>query len=290
MLTRIIETACGPVEYTTVGTGEPLLYFHGTGITGEVMAPIERPLSDDGFQLIFLNRPGYGQTPLASNRSAVDCARVATALLDALGLARVSVMGSSGGAAFAATFALRHPLRTKALVLLCPQLHRWDETRWLPMTSRWTLPLLKRNWLRRILLALYRLQLPRLSASQFLKHESGARYADVASDALAQELCAQTLAAMVNGTKHPGFENDFLIFTNEDIVRAEDSLNVPTLIIHDEADPLASIDHVRWFADRFPQCETVAVRAAGHLIWVGPEAGMMHKSRVRFLRENQKSG
>jgi pimeloyl-ACP methyl ester carboxylesterase len=40
-------------------------------------------------------------------------------------------MGSSVGAAFAVSFAVKHPDRAKSLVLLCPQLHRWDHKRWL---------------------------------------------------------------------------------------------------------------------------------------------------------------
>src|SRR5262245_51969805 len=109
MLTRVIETGCGPVEYSEAGTGEPVLYFHGTGVTGDVMLTVERRMTEDGFRLVVPNRPGYGKTPLSPHRSAADCANVAAALLDSLGLRRVGVMGSSGGAAFALSFAINHP-------------------------------------------------------------------------------------------------------------------------------------------------------------------------------------
>jgi hypothetical protein len=101
MLTETIDTACGPVEYTDVGTGEVILYFHGTGLTGDAMVPIELPLVESGFRLIVPNRPGYGSTPLSKHRSASDCADVAAALLDALNIDIANVMGSSGGGAFA---------------------------------------------------------------------------------------------------------------------------------------------------------------------------------------------
>src|SRR5215831_16618192 len=123
MLTKVVETDCGPVEYSEDGTGDPVLYFHGTGVTGDVMLTVESSLID-GFRLIVPNRPGYGKTPLSPHHSAAGCARVAVALLDSLGLADVSVMGSSGGAAFAASFAINQPERARSLVLLCPQLHR----------------------------------------------------------------------------------------------------------------------------------------------------------------------
>ena len=286
MFTKVIDTQRGPVEYTDAGAGEPILYFHGTGVTGDVMAAIEARLSEDDFRLIIPNRPGYGKTPLSSHNSANDCADVAAALLDRLGLNAVSVMGSSGGAAFAVAFAVKHSGRAKSLVLLCPQLHRWDHKRWLPVTSRWTLPFLKRTWLRKLLLGLYRFHLPRMSVQQFLKTEAGDRFADVAGDPAAQRLCQTTLAALAQGTKYAGFENDLLVFTNEDIMGADSSLQTPTLVIHDVKDPMAPVDHVDWFAAHVPGCERVCVHTAGHLIWVGPDADRMHARRVRFLKDH----
>jgi pimeloyl-ACP methyl ester carboxylesterase len=288
MLTQIVETSCGRVEYSEAGTGDPILYFHGTGVTGDAMMSVESPLIDDGFRLIIPNRPGYGRTPLSPHRSAADCARLSAALLDSLGIARVSVMGSSGGAAFAASFAASFPLRTRSLVLLCPQVHRWDHKRWLPTTSRWTLPLLRRMLLRKLLVKLYRIALRRMTVAQFLKTEAGDRYPEVAGDPACQTLCEKTLAAMAHGVWAEGFENDFVVFTSEDIIGADGSLQLPALVLHDEMDPMAPVDHVAWFVAKCSQCETVSVRAAGHLIWVGPGAEVMHRARVHFLREHAK--
>ncbi len=77
MITEVVETRCGPVEYSEAGAGDPVLYFHGTGVTGDVMLSVESPLIDDGFRLIAPNRPGYGRTPLSPHRSAAGCAGVA---------------------------------------------------------------------------------------------------------------------------------------------------------------------------------------------------------------------
>jgi pimeloyl-ACP methyl ester carboxylesterase len=286
VLTKVIETRCGPVEYAEAGTGDPVLYFHGTGVTGDVMVTVESPLIDDGFRLIVPNRPGYGKTPLSPHRSADGCANVAAALLDALGLTSVGVMGSSGGATFAMSFAVNHPVRAKSLVLLCPQVHRWDHKRWLPATSRWTLPLLKRPFLRALLLKSYRILARRMTVAQFLKAEAGDRYPEVAGDPKSQTLCERTLAAMVEGTKHAGFENDFVVFVSEDVLGPGSSLQTPTLVVHDVKDPSAPVGHVEWFVSQCRNCERVSVHAAGHLIWVGPDADVMHQTRVRFLKEH----
>lgn len=60
----------------------------------------------------------------------------------------------------------------------------------------------------------------------------------------------------------------------------------PTLILHDASDPMAPEGHVAWLVAKCPRCETIAIHAAGHLVWVGPGAEVMHKARVRFLREH----
>ena len=288
MFTKVVQTRCGPVEYSEDGTGDPILYFHGAGVTGDVMVTVESPLVDDGFRLIVPNRPGYGKTPLPPHDSAAGCARVAAALLDSLGIAHVGVMGSSGGAALAASFAVHYPARAKSLVLLCPQLHRWDDKRWLPRTSRWTLPLLRRPLLRTVLLKLYRVQLRRMTAAQFLKAEAGGRYPDVAGEPASQALCETALAAMREGVKCAGFENDFAVFTGEDVLGPGGSIQTPTLVIHDAEDPMAPADHVDWFVSKCQNCERLSVHAAGHLIWVGPDVDVMHQTRVRFLKEHAK--
>lgn len=252
------------------------------------MVAVESPMIDDGFRLIVPNRPGYGRTPLSPHHSAASCASLAAALLDFLGVASASVIGSSGGAAFAASFAVNHPLRTKSLVLLCPQVHRWDHKRWLPTTSRWTLPLLKRPFLRKLLLKFYRILLRRMTVAQFLKTEAGDRYLDVAGDPATKTLCERTLAAMAQGMEYAGFENDFVVFISEDIIGPDSLMHTPALVIHDVKDPSAPVDHVDWFVSKCPKCERVSVRAAGHLIWVGPDAEVMHQARVRFLKEHAK--
>jgi pimeloyl-ACP methyl ester carboxylesterase len=204
--------------------------------------------------------------------------------LDALGVERVNVMGSSGGSAFALAFALHQPSCTKSLVLLCPQLHRWDAVEWLPINSRWTLPLLKRPLFRQALLILYRLQLPRMRVDQFLKMEAGDRYLDVKNDTATKRLCESSLTAMCSGIRHPGFENDIRIFAEEEIMDGSRTLHSPTMVLYDKSDPMAPAAHVDWLVSLVSHCVCVEVRTAGHLIWVGPDADLAHQSRVQFLQ------
>ena len=148
--------------------------------------------------------------------------------------------------------------------------------------------MLRRPLLRKLLLKLYRVLLRRMTVAQFLKTEAGGRYPEVSRDPSCRALGEKTLAAMADGVRCAGFENDFVVFTNEDVIGPDGSMHIPTLIIHDVMDPIAPEDHVAWLVAKCRQCKTVPVRAAGHLIWVGPGADDMHRARVRFLREPER--
>jgi len=126
-----------------------------------------------------------------------------------------------------------------------------------------------------------------MAVAKYLKMETGERYAEVADDPAAKKLCEETLVAMSAGTRCPGFENDLLVFRDEEILPETNGnpIQAPTLVLHDPLDPMAPVDHVEWFASRVPHCETVSLRLGGHLVWCGPEADRMHQTRVAFLKK-----
>lgn len=284
--TQMAETARGPVEYCVAGEGEVILYFHGTGGTCDGMMPFEDELARDGFRLVMPNRPGYGNTPLASNTSVTDCSDVAAALLDTLSIERVGVMGSSGGGTFALSFALTHPDRCNSLTLLCPQIHRWSSKEWMPHSGRWSLPFLKVSMLRKLLMAGYRFQFSKITAAQFLKLEAGARYESVKNDQRALEVAAGSIELMTRGVMFPGFENDMRIFVSEDVFAEGDTLQPPSMVIHDAVDPMAPVAQIDWFCSLVPSCQRVNVETAGHLVWAGRDAELVHESRLQFLRDS----
>lgn len=284
--TQMAATARGAVEYCVAGDGEVVLYFHGTGGTCDGMMPFEEGLARDGFRLVMPNRPGYGSTSLASNTSVTDCSNVSAALLDTLGIERVGVMGSSGGGTFALSFALTHPDRCNSLTLLCPQIHRWSSKEWMPHSGRWTLPFLRVSILRKLLMAGYRAQFSKITAAQFLKMEAGARYESIRSDQHALKVAAGSIELMKKGVMFPGFENDMRIFVTEDVFAKGNTLQPPSMVIHDVVDPMAPVAQIDWFCNLVPSCQRVNVETAGHLVWAGRDAELVHESRVRFLRDS----
>lgn len=116
----VTQTARGAVEHVTLGTGKPLLALHG-GMGGRDQSLIlARALIGDGsdYRVIAVSRPGYLGTPQASGVSPAEQADLFAALLDTLGVERATVAAVSAGGPSAVEFALRHPDRCAALILV----------------------------------------------------------------------------------------------------------------------------------------------------------------------------
>lgn len=118
---QLAQTARGPVEYGREGEGEPVLAIHGAGggfdqglfVGGETFGP--------GYDIVAPSRFGYLGAAVPADASHAAQADAHAALLDSLDVGRAIVMGVSAGAPSAIEFALRHPARTAALVLLVPR-------------------------------------------------------------------------------------------------------------------------------------------------------------------------
>ncbi|MCC6994621.1 MAG: alpha/beta fold hydrolase [Deltaproteobacteria bacterium] len=113
-----ISTARGLVEYASAGQGPTVLALHGAMGGWDQSMILARTLDLTRFRAVALSRPGYLGTALAAGRSADQQADLYAATLDALGLERVAVLAVSGGGPSALRFALRHPARCWALVLV----------------------------------------------------------------------------------------------------------------------------------------------------------------------------
>ena len=121
---RIVATRCGPVEVAETGSGPALLVVHGAGGGFDQGMGAGAELAARGLHVVAPSRFGYLRTPLPADASAEAQADQFACLLDALGIARAAIAGISAGANSAMQFAIRHPERTSALVLLVPAAYR----------------------------------------------------------------------------------------------------------------------------------------------------------------------
>jgi pimeloyl-ACP methyl ester carboxylesterase len=108
------------MEYAVAGSGPALLMIHGTGGGFDQGLLFSKKIATDGVQVIAPSRFGYLRSSFPADHSSEAQADAFVALLDHLKLRRVVVAGGSAGALSAVQFALRHPDRTSALILIVP--------------------------------------------------------------------------------------------------------------------------------------------------------------------------
>ncbi len=114
---RIAETSAGPIEYACGGDGPPVLVIHGASGGYDQGLLIARENFRAGFEIISPSRFGYLRTPFPRDASPAAQADAHAALLDALKLDQVIVLGFSAGGRSAMQLALRHKEKVSALIL-----------------------------------------------------------------------------------------------------------------------------------------------------------------------------
>ncbi len=105
------------------GDGPVILALHGLTATRRYVLHGSRHLERGGYRVIAFDARGHGESSPAPDPAAYEYRYLAAdlaAVLDGQGVERATLVGSSMGAATALAFALAHPGRVAALVLVTP--------------------------------------------------------------------------------------------------------------------------------------------------------------------------
>lgn len=108
------------LAYSDHGDGPVVLFCQGTPGTRLLPPGLIAAALDEGLRLITPDRPGFGRSDPQPGRTLADWAADVAALLDALDLAAVDVIGGSGGGPYAVVTGVELPSRVGAVALLCP--------------------------------------------------------------------------------------------------------------------------------------------------------------------------
>jgi pimeloyl-ACP methyl ester carboxylesterase len=117
---KTLPTSFGAMEYALVGQGKPLLMVHGAEGGFDQSLDMAGELAGQGYELIAPSRFGYLRSTAPAEPTTAMQADAYVELLDRLGVDQVIVVGISAGAWSSLQFAIRHPERCRALVLLGP--------------------------------------------------------------------------------------------------------------------------------------------------------------------------
>ncbi|HUL92695.1 MAG TPA: alpha/beta hydrolase [Burkholderiales bacterium] len=260
---QVVQTPCGPIEYTVAGEGEPVLAVHGAGGGFD---QVGTELAAAGFRLIAMSRFGYLRTPLPADASAAAQADAHACLLDALGIRRAAVFGISAGAPSSMQFALRHPERCTALVLLVPAAFV-PRPRGAPSlkTPPWT-EFVFDTALRSDFLFWAAIKLARetMIGSILATPPEVVEKADAGEQARVAQLLEHILPVSV---RREGLVNDAKVVST--LPRFElERIQAPTLAISTADDRYGTYEPARYTAEHIPGARFVGYPTGGHL-WVG---------------------
>jgi pimeloyl-ACP methyl ester carboxylesterase len=277
---EIVSTACGPIEYGVAGDGPPVLFVHGAGGGYDQGLSFGQALAEAGFKVIAMSRFGYLRTPLPDDASEGAQADAHACLLDALGIARTAVVGGSAGAPSSLQFALRHPHRTDALVLLVPAAYtpRAEGEPAMPAPRGTRLAFetaLESDFL---FWAAIRIA-PRLligailaTPPELVEHASGDERARV--DSILEQILPVSVRRL-------GLLNDAAITSTLSRYELE-RIATPTLVLSVEDDLFGTYAAGRYTADHIPGARFVGYPTGGH-VWVGHQREIAAEI-VAFLR------
>ena len=276
-----------PVEFVREGEGEPVLVVHGSPGGSDQGVALGRFLIRAGLELISPSRPGYLGTPLDAGPEIDAQADRLAGLLDHLGLDRVKLLCWSGGGPSSYRLAARHPERVERLVALSAVsgAYAMHEESW---ADRMMLSTTAGNWTIEVLME----HLPGQAVQATLSEEGDLTKEELREqrDSVLADDNALAFMRELAGTvdyrpdRKAGFENDKRTFAAIASLDLE-SIEVPALLVHGDADTDVPIEQSENAAARLPDSDLLRVDRGTHLCtWAHPEDAAIQARTESFLR------
>jgi len=273
MESNIVPTINGPIEYRLAGNGPVVLVLYGGHCSRDTRLSHER-LAAVGYSVLIPSRPGYDQTPSNVGRTAEEAADAIAALLDLLHIATVYMIGISAAGPTALAFALRHPARTRKLILESAVATEWDEqTKKLSRIGFGRAE--KLTWkIIRIMLKYF----PNFTVKSLVQELTILDINEVMKRMSMDDLTfiKEMIGTFQSGT---GFINDI-----EHRVNDLTNITVPTLVMYSPNDKSVPPKNARRIAAEISTCELYEVPSDTHLIWIGSHANDVWQKRLSFLK------
>lgn len=246
------------VHYKTAGASEPVfILLHGFGASVFSWRKVMEPLGELGFVVAF-DRPAFGLTerPLSwgegdnpyTPEAQVD---LVAGLMDTLDIDTAVLVGNSAGGTVAVNFALAHPERVDALVLVSAAIYRGGGA------PSWIQPLLHTPQVDR---------LGPLLARQ-IEARGDAFLGDAWHDP--SKLTPEERAGYRKPLRVENWDRALWEFTKAsnqpDLTDAVQGITIPSLVISGDDDRIVPVESSVRLADELPNAELVVIPNCGHV-------------------------
>ncbi len=260
---QVADTPCGPIEYAIAGEGPPVLLVHGAAGGFDQGLIIGAPLVKAGYKVIAVSRFGYLRTPLPKDASPAAQADAYACLLDALQIPRAIVLGASAGAPSSLQFALRHPDRCQALVLLVPMVFAPPPDGAIPSKHPQGGPVMMGTVLQSDFLLWLGPKLSRAMVEKTMGTPPAVvEQASPEEQARVKEMMDQILPVE---PRRLGLQNDMKVLGS--LLRYDlEQIAVPALVISDADDLYGTYAPALYTAAHIPKAQFIGYKTGGHMM------------------------
>lgn len=254
--------AAGRIHYRDQGNrrSPPVVLLHGSNASLHTFEPWVRELEDQ-FRIITIDLPGHGLTGEvpSDNYSRQAMVNTVEQITDSLGLDDFALGGNSMGGAVAWRYALKHPEKVNALILINSaggSAASDDESQ--TDSQLWAFSLLRQPW--------FRFFAEKIDPYHLITQGLRAAYnhSSVVNEALIMRYNDLTLRS---GTRH-AIVTRFAQYqpdTDRRSAEAISSLTQPTLIMWGKEDAVIPFAFSSWFESRLSHTTTAYYDGVGHI-------------------------
>jgi pimeloyl-ACP methyl ester carboxylesterase len=290
----VVETEMGPTEYAMIGDSGPVLAFMHGG-PGHYYSAIAyfSDLMGKGFRCLTWSRPGFLRTPLSTGTTPETQADALAALLDALSIDKVAVIGASAGGPPAYQFAIRHPDRTWALVQADGISRAYSPAvNPRPGVETWVYLLGQDSgmWLYNAMFEYAHLGTARqfIGMMSLLDDEQNDELArSVVADATQLDMLGKVFLSMgPNSLLKVGTFNDISNYTDMPPMPLEE-ITAPALIVHGTADGDVPPEDASYAASKIPGAELYWVENGIHVVTLSQDSDVTMNRILEFLNQHK---
>jgi pimeloyl-ACP methyl ester carboxylesterase len=261
---HVISMPWGAVEYAERGSGAPVLVVHGIFLNCVAGLLCVRDLFLDR-RVISPSRFGYLGSSMPPNATPAAQADAFVALLDALEIGQIDVVGLSAGAPSALQLALRHPEKVKHLAVLVGNLPGSPTA------------IVQPSWTKRV-----NRQFVLWALRTFAPSTTARLVAAVPREFAMSGENVRNVIEFIDSLfpmSPEGYHFDLFVSNGDVTNYSLEDISVPTLIAHTKDDQLASHDASQRAAERIPGARFVSLESGGHLM-----LGQQKKGRDELAR------
>jgi pimeloyl-ACP methyl ester carboxylesterase len=250
-----IVTDQGAVHYEVAGSGPPVILIHGwTQAWNTWRSTIETFQSQ--YRMYAPDLWGFGESDKERRQSfqVPDFVELIPQFMDALGIARVPIMGHSMGGTTALGVALKHPERVSKVAVVGSPVDGRSLSIFLKLAGQRAVASLMLAGNRALLRLFLRLWSP------FVSRHNASLFYDMTVEN-ASGFTTESFFASINSLRRT------------DLTAHLGRIDVPVMAIYGLRDVIVNPNQLALFEQRLPGSHTVAVRDAGHFVmWDQPGA------------------